>query len=40
MGVLQYGLHFMLVPTHWQWVIIGGVVIATVLIDRLKRSDV
>ncbi len=39
MGVLQYGLHFMLVPTHWQWVIIGGVVIATVLIDRLKRSE-
>lgn len=39
MGVLQYGLHFMLVPTHWQWVIIGSVVIATVLADRLKRSD-
>jgi len=37
MGVLQYGLHFMLVPTHWQWVIIGSVVIATVLVDRLKR---
>jgi len=38
MGVLQYGLHFMLVPTHWQWVIIGSVVIATVLVDRLKRG--
>jgi len=37
MGVLQYGLHFMLVPPHWQWVIIGSVVIATVLVDRLKR---
>jgi len=39
MGVLQYGLHFMLVPTHWQWVIIGSVVIATVLVDRLKRPQ-
>ena len=39
MGVLQYGLHFMLVPTHWQWVIIGSVVIATVLVDRLKRRE-
>jgi ribose transport system permease protein len=39
MGVLQYGLHFMLVPTHWQWVIIGTVVIVTVLADRLKRPE-
>jgi len=39
MGVLQYGLHFMLVPTHWQWVIIGVVVIATVLLDRMKRAE-
>ena len=39
MGVLQYGLHFMLVPTHWQWVIIGSVVIATVLVDRMKKSE-
>jgi ribose/xylose/arabinose/galactoside ABC-type transport system permease subunit len=39
MGVLQYGLHFMLVPTHWQWVIIGAVVIGTVLVDRAKRTD-
>jgi len=36
MGVLGYGLLFMRVPTPWQWVIIGAVVIATVLVDRLK----
>jgi ribose transport system permease protein len=37
MGVLAYGLLFMGVPTPWQWVIIGAVVIATVLADRLKH---
>ncbi|MBL7141414.1 MAG: ABC transporter permease [Planctomycetes bacterium] len=39
MGVLGYGLLFMRVPTPWQWVIIGSVVIATVLADRLKRRE-
>ncbi|MBE3133671.1 MAG: ABC transporter permease, partial [Acidobacteria bacterium] len=39
MGVLAYGLLFMRVPTPWQWVIIGTVVIVTVLADRLKRTD-
>jgi len=39
MGVLQYGLDSMLVQPRWQWVIIGAVVIVTVLVDRLKRSD-
>jgi len=39
MGVLQYGLRAMLVPPHWQWVIIGSVVITTVLVDRLKRRE-
>ncbi len=38
MGVLAYGLLFMRVPTPWQWVIIGSVVIVTVLVDRLKRT--
>jgi len=35
MGVLGYGLLFFGVPTPWQWVIIGSVVIVTVLVDRL-----
>lgn len=39
MGVLAYGLLFMRVPTPWQWVIIGSVVIVTVLLDRLKRTE-
>jgi ribose/xylose/arabinose/galactoside ABC-type transport system permease subunit len=39
MGVLAYGLLFLGVPTPWQWVIIGSVVIATVLLDRLKKTD-
>lgn len=39
MGMLQYGLHFMLVPPRWQWVIIGSVVIVTVLLDQLKRPE-
>jgi ribose/xylose/arabinose/galactoside ABC-type transport system permease subunit len=39
MGVLAYGLLFVGVPTPWQWVIIGSVVIATVLLDRLKKTE-
>ena len=39
MGVLQYGLDSMLVQPRWQWVIIGAVVIVTVLLDRLKRTE-
>jgi ribose transport system permease protein len=39
MGVLAYGLLFFGVPTPWQWVIIGSVVIVTVLLDRLKKGD-
>ena len=39
MGVLQYGLDSMLVQPRWQWVIIGAVVIVTVLVDRLKRTE-
>ena len=38
MGVLAYGLLFVGVPTPWQWVIIGSVVIATVLLDRMKKT--
>jgi ribose transport system permease protein len=39
MGVLAYGLFFMGVPTPWQWVIIGSVVIVTVLLDKLQQRD-
>ena len=39
MGVLAYGLLFVGVPTPWQWVIIGSVVIATVLLDRMKKTE-
>jgi ribose/xylose/arabinose/galactoside ABC-type transport system permease subunit len=39
MGVLGYGLLFAGVPTPWQWVIIGSVVILTVLLDRVRQSE-
>jgi ribose/xylose/arabinose/galactoside ABC-type transport system permease subunit len=39
MGVLKYGLDSVSVPERWQFVIIGLVLIATVLADRLKRTS-
>jgi ABC-type xylose transport system permease subunit len=36
-GVLQNGLSLLEVPTFWQGVVTGGVLILAVWVDRLRR---